>query len=111
MLQSNNPDWTIGKERAEVLIEGLEAGETEEYTVVLSWIPSTTNFGTKQNIAELVEITNEYDAEETTIADNKESADMIITISTGVETYIVIAGSVLAVLTIAGIVIKRKMTK
>ena len=52
---------------------------------------------------------NEYSVDETTTEDNKDSADIIVSIATGAKTYVFIAGTILIVLISSGIVVKRRI--
>lgn len=61
----------------------LAPGETKELIIVLKWIPGQSNFGDLVNIVELEDVVNPANYTETTEEDNKSTADLVVSISTG----------------------------
>ena len=91
--------------------ETIKPGETKEIEIVLRWNKGENNFGEKDNMVMLQDISNPAGFKETNEEDNSDISEMIITISTGIEQqvkiYIIIG--ILLSLIITSIVITRKL--
>ena len=61
----------------------LAPGETKELIIVLKWIPGQSHFGDLINTAELEDVVNPANFTETTEEDNKSTAELVVSISTG----------------------------
>lgn len=112
MLQENNKEWTKNGEKAYISANKIKPQEKKEYLFTLDWISNESNMGTLKNQVKLIDVKNEDGIEENNTADNEDYADLVLSISTGVKTYIYIPCIMIAVLTITGIVllkIRRKL--
>ena len=84
--EGTGKEWRQNEEgKLETEVE-LKAGETKELKVVLSWEPGENHFGTKENIAEIIQTENPAKYEEVETEDNKSKAEIVITIKTGEAT-------------------------
>ena len=88
----------------------MAPGESKEYEVTLTWKNTSENFGTKQNIAELMNLNNEAGFEEETKKDNEDIADLILSVSTGIVNTRNGIITIFIVLIILGIRTKMKLT-
>ena len=61
----------------------LQPGESKNMTVKLRWIKGEQNLGIKENLVELVDITNAKGYRELTTEDNNSTATIVVTIKTG----------------------------
>ena len=112
MLQEKKNEWTKNGEKAYISVNKIKPQEKQEYLFTLDWLSNESNMGTLKNQVKLIDVKNEDGIEENNTADNEDYADLILSISTGVKTYIYIMCIIIAVLTITGIVllkIRRKM--
>ena len=102
MSADKNSGWDIKGTTATRETKDLQPGESEEYVVVLDWENGANNVGMKENTASIISTENEagYDEKDTT--DNEDKADIIVAISTGGHTYVVIAGGILLILIAMG---------
>ena len=102
MSAEKNSGWDVKGSTATRETKELKPGESEEYVVTLDWENGANNVGMKENTASIISTENEagYDEKDTT--DNEDKADVIVAISTGGHTYIVVAGGILLVLIAMG---------
>ena len=98
MSAEKNSGWAVNGSTATRETKELAPGESEEFEVVLDWQNGEGNVGTKENVASIVSSENEAGFDEKDATDNEDKADVIVAISTGENTYVMIAGSVLLVL-------------
>ena len=100
------------------MLEGtlLQPGQSAEVEVILTWINGANNLGLKTNTAEISEDDNEYDVpDKDSTPDNKkegeddiDTADVILSISTGmVKTYFTLTLGLLGVVLVGIILIKK----
>lgn len=101
----DNKQWKISNQFAQLETEEINPNEEKTYKVVLKWINSQSNTGTKENIAYISEIENEANYSETSNEDNKDSASLIISIETGAEKNIKIILITLVAILIVGFVL------
>ena len=101
MSKVNNTLWEISNTTATMETEEIKPGETKEYIVILDWVNSEANIGTKQNVVEVLSSENEAGFDTKDIDIKSDSAELIITVSTGSETYIV--GTSIALVVLAGL--------
>ena len=109
MRQEKNTAWDVSETVAKLETEELKPGESKEYKVTLDWLGGDGNVGTKTNIVEITGSENEAGFEESSKADNKDNADIVIVVGTGEYTYIVGVGIVLIAL--AGIAVALQIKK
>lgn len=74
----------------------IEPGESKTVMITLEWKLAKGPIGLKSNEAEITEYANDYDAEDVT-KDNKDNADLLVTVKTG--------SNVIAVVTIITVVV------
>ncbi|MBP3462991.1 MAG: hypothetical protein J6K45_00670, partial [Clostridia bacterium] len=87
MKAEKNIEWKVEENTAKLDTEILSPGESKEYKVVLDWTNNSTNVGTKENIVSIETTENEAGYEENEDKDNKASADVVVSIGTGIEEY------------------------
>ena len=85
MKAENNAGWIIKGDVARIDTGVIAVGESKEFRVILDWDNSQDNFGTKRNLVELESTKNDAGFEESNLKDNDDSADAIISVSTGVK--------------------------
>ena len=102
MNAEKNVGWEVKGTTATRETKELQPGESEEYLVVLDWENGENNIGMKENTASIILTENEAGYDEKDTADNEDKADVIVAISTGGQTYIVVAGGILLVLIALG---------
>ena len=102
MNAEKNAGWEVKGTTATRETKELQPGESEEYLVVLDWENGENNIGMKENTASIILTENEAGYDEKDTADNEDKADVIVAISTGGQTYIVVAGGILLVLIALG---------
>ena len=68
----------------------LKPGESKKLTVVLDWAPTEDNLGTKINTVRLENILNEANFDEKSTIDNSASADLVVSVNTGKESWSVL---------------------
>ena len=108
MNTAKNPMWEVGGETATLVTEEISPEETKEYEVILEWTDNGNNVGSKVNEVEILSGENEPRFEDSNKDDDKDTAEVIISISTGGTTYIAIAGVVLAILAGVGVILIKK---
>ncbi len=108
MNTAKNPMWEVGGETATLVTEEIAPEETKEYEVILEWTDNGNNVGSKVNEVEILSGENEPRFEDSNKDDDKDTAEVIISISTGGTTYIAIAGVVLAILAGVGVILIKK---
>ena len=103
MLQEENPGWTVNGNNATLTTEEIRAGRSKEYIVTLTWNNDEENFGIKENIVKIKETKNKAGFKETDTNDNEDTAQIAITVSTGMENITPILMIALVSLVLAGI--------
>ena len=98
MNTEKNMDWAVNGSTATRETKELAPGESESYEVVLDWQNGDGNIGMKENVASIISSENDAGFDEKDTTDNEDKADVIVAISTGGHTYVMIAGGVLLVL-------------
>ena len=98
MNTEKNMDWAVNGSTATRETKELAPGESESYEVVLDWQNGDGNIGMKENVASIISSENDAGFDEKDTTDNEDKADIIVAISTGGHTYVMIAGGVLLVL-------------
>ena len=111
MRQEKNNEWDVSSTVAKLETKELEPGESVTYKVVLDWLGGDGNVGTKNNIAEITGTENEIGFEEKDISDNKDNAELVITIGTGEYTYAIGSGIVIILLAAIGVTLKIRTRK
>ena len=116
MSEADNKTWVIHEDTAILSVDDLEAGQERAYTVVMRWNPSENNLGMKENIAQIVKVSNEAGFEEISTDDNEDKADLVISIQTGSEDdNTIVKLAILAIFVILGItvtfIIKKENSK
>ena len=84
--QEDNADWIIDGNKAYRNV-ALKIGETKEFQIILTNIDLSI-IANVQNKVILEDITNEAGFEETSLLDNEDKTDVIITVATGWDSYI-----------------------
>lgn len=97
MVQEDNPGWTISESTATIDTDSLNPGDEVSYRLVLRWKNGDANLGNKVNSVEVVGLESEAGFAESNSDNNVSSATMVITIGTGENTYMLIAGCVLMI--------------
>ena len=98
MNTEKNMNWAVNGSTATRETKELAPGESESYEVVLDWQNGDGNIGMKENVASIISSENDAGFDEKDTTDNEDKADVIVAISTGGHTYVMIAGGVLLVL-------------
>ena len=100
--------WNIANTVATLDTDEIKPGETREYKVILVWNNNEDNIGTKLNEVEILSNENEPGFEDSNKDDDKDKAEVIISISTGGATHIAIAGVILVILAGTVVVLVKK---
>ena len=79
-LTESEGNWQLVDGKYTLTTDEILPGESKEYIIILKWIVSDTNQGTKTNIALITDTTNGANYEETTTDDNESSAIISITL-------------------------------
>jgi len=108
MTKEQNPMWNIANTVATLDTDEIKPGETREYEVILVWNNNEDNIGTKLNEVEILSNENEPGFEDSNKDDDKDKAEVIISISTGGATHIAIAGVILVILAGTVVVLVKK---
>ncbi len=109
MKKADNPGWEITGNEARYETEEIGVGESKTYKVVMEWKKGDGHFGMQTNIAKIETVETPSGFEEENLQNNADEAEVMITISTGVEK---VSGIVLiALIYIAAIIyMNRKLT-
>ena len=109
MSEKDNPGWTVEGEEARYETETIEAGKSKTYKVVMTWKKGDGHFGMQKNIAKIEKVITPSGFDEENLQNNADEAEVMITISTGVEK---VSGIVLIALIyiLAIIYMNRKLT-
>ena len=111
MYPEYNLKWNVSGSTATLETDVIQPGETKEYHAYLDWHTGKQYLGVKENVVEIIETENEAGFVESKTDDNKDTSKVIIAISTGEETYVMIAGTTLIVLVAAAYIIVKKKRK
>lgn len=120
-VKEDNPKWTMLEDGKTVTTDQLkdkllQPGESAVIEITLQWINGQNNLALKQNWAEISKDKNDSDSPDIdSIPNNKkegeddiDEASVLLSVKTGsAENYIVITGSVLAIIS-AGVVLIKK---
>lgn len=111
-LEEDNTDWIINGKQAYRKVENLNIGETKEFTIILT-ADSNEVMGAIVNTVSCKDSVCKVGFEETTLLDNIDKRELIISISTGLtEHTIEIFFEILVVLTVlVGILCKVRKNK
>ena len=85
MKKADNPGWEITGNEARYETEEIGVGESKTYKVVMEWKKGDGHFGMQTNIAKIEEVSTPSGFEEENLQNNADEAEVMITISTGVE--------------------------
>ena len=109
MKKADNPGWEITGNEARYETEEIGVGESKTYKVVMEWKKGDGHFGMQTNIAKIETVETPSGFEEENLQNNADEAEVMITISTGVEK---VSGIVLIALIyiLAIIYMNRKLT-
>lgn len=123
-VQEDNPDWRI--ENGDLLTDKLagttlQPGESAEVEILLTWVNSLDNMGTKINTAEIQEDHNAYGVPDIDSTpgnnvpgeDDIDDAPVMLTVKTGTD-YILYASIglvAIAIIITGGVAIKKKVMK
>ena len=77
--------WEITGNEARYETEEIGVGESKTYKVVMEWKKGDGHFGMQTNIAKIEEVSTPSGFEEENLQNNADEAEVMITISTGVE--------------------------
>lgn len=110
MKQEDNTEWTIQDGIAQADVKDINPGEEKQYTIVLEWIQSETNFGTKENKAYLDKVNNGAGFDEISLGDNEDTATLILSITTGEkeQQMIIVAALFISTLIVSTIILQGK---
>ncbi len=101
-MTNANVGWTINEDTARYNMDTIKPGERRNYKVRMRWINGDENFGILTNLAYFENTENPAGFDEETIEDNKDDAEIIMTVSTGIEkasaVIAILASYILAVL-------------
>ncbi len=104
-LEEDNPGWTVEGKLAHRNVDNLVIGETREFTIVLTARTSEIT-GVLANKVTCKDSSCEPGFEETTLEDNIDTKEFIVSISTGLKERIIeIALEVLVVLSVLSMVL------
>ena len=81
----NDNDWVQDGISIIRHTETIKPGKMNEYEIILDFIPTEDNLGTKVNIVSLEKLENAAGFEEISLKDNSAKADVIIIVGTGKE--------------------------
>ena len=107
MSKDKNAEWTINGNTATLKTDDIRPGEERVYTVRLDWVKDENNMGQLRNMAEIIRTENEAGFEEQNSDDDKDTADVLISIETGTETTH-IAMTLISLVMLAGIILKKR---
>ena len=85
MKKADNPGWEITGNEARYETEEIGVGESKTYKVVMEWKKGDGHFGMQTNIAKIETVETPSGFEEENLQNNADEAEVMITISTGVE--------------------------
>lgn len=91
MNKSKNTGWEIDGKEARIETKEIAPGGSATYKVTLEWVKGDGNFGTIRNVAKLEKVENTPNYEEKDLSNNSDDADVIVTVSTGIEKVSMIA--------------------
>ena len=96
--ENKNLDWIISNNEA-IYKESitLKPNESKEFTIIMKWKNSKTNFGEIKNTAQAEGITNKYNYKNT--SDSKDTISVVISVGTGLEEKITIIRVIVIALT------------
>ena len=111
-VQSDNPQWKSagGNVVTTNALDGviLQPGESTTVPITLTWIPSGTNTGTKDNVAVITGFYNEPGSPDGNPNNNQDNALVILTLKTGgAIIYVPMTAAVLLILACGVFLIKR----
>ena len=110
-LEEDNPGWTVEGKLAHRNVDNLVMGETREFTIVLTARTSEIT-GVLTNKVTCKDSSCEPGFEETTLEDNTDTNEFIVSISTGLKERIIeIVLEVLVVLSVLGMVLWKVRKK
>ena len=95
MEESDNPDWEISGKEARFKTDIINKGESKTYEVVMRWKKGDGHFGMQTNIVKIEDVSTPSGFEEENLQNNSDDAEVMISISTGVEK---ITGALLVIL-------------
>ena len=113
--EGQNLNWNLGNDGF-IYYSGLskdkiESGNTKKISLVLTKEKSSEVLGTFSNRAEIVETTNDMLVEEINMDNNYKSQDLIISVKTGVLTYILIIILITIVLVFILLILVNQIVK
>ena len=107
--------WNLVDGKYELMTKELKPGETVEYQIVLDWDTETKCLGNLNNVARITETDNIPQFSETTLEDNEDSCELILSIKTGEDITIILIISAVIVITagayISGWTLKKLISK
>ncbi len=107
--------WNLVDGKYELMTKELKPGETVEYQIVLDWDTETKCLGNLNNVARITETDNIPQFSETTLDDNEDSCELILSIKTGEDITIILIISAVIVITagayISGWTLKKFISK
>ena len=119
-IAEDNKGWTKITDKAastDALVKTLlEPGQTASVQIVLKWKNGESNFGARDNIAEISKASNPNGSKDIDSTpgnfvageDDQDNAQVVISISTGnAPTYIVLAVAVIAIISSGAVMIKK----
>ena len=112
--EEDNKDWTIKDGIPQIEIDKIEAGKEKKYKLVLEWKQGEVNLGTKDIIANIINVKNDANFKEVTEDDNEDKVTAILTIATGEDkelTEITVLTILTAIITLFGIIVFGKISK
>ena len=98
MSEKDNKGWTISNNIATLETEAIEPGRTKTYKVVMTWKKGDGHFGMQTNKVSIQDINTPSGFEDINQKNDSDEADVLISISTGVESISGILMIVLAIL-------------
>lgn len=109
IAKESDSKWYVEDNKIKAKTGSLNPKEEITLNIVAKWEGKNNIYGTLKNTAEITNTKNEAGLEEETTKDNKDGAILIIEISTGGETYIIMAfATLLLLLAIVRVLYKNK---
>ena len=89
----------------------LKSNEEQSYTISVEWIPGGENFGTKISTAKIVGTKNNAGFAETSIDDNEDTTQFIISIKTGLDKSLKLISTICCCMSLIAYIVIKKTKK
>ncbi len=108
--KDNSENWK--QENGKLVLQKtqqLKVGESKEINLTLRWKNGLENFGTKETVVEIKDITNELNYKEKTLENNKDKTQVIVGVGTGEMNLVYLCWILVAILIVIEIIISKKL--